>query len=609
MHNIEVAILFCRTGHFHLGYNLALIALSNLNNSPHDACQCVGSFFNRWREIYLQRYLAHRLQVESVLCIEKISFFLLLRGFAQEARLFLLEAVERLRSSDNPPLQDLECRILGMLSLSHLGSGDLDATQAIFSMALQKFNHDMYTKSCLVYVKTFLFAAQGEFHIALEGCLEAIELLSSSQDCYLQHISTISAGWYAFLIGNVSQAMDLYKTVFEYGISTANRPLIKMSMELYAAILILSGDLEYADTVLDHLKSPLQTHHSFAANLQPSSIKSSLVSISCVLGKRFEKALPHIIFSCRTLSKIAPVNPICGVYLFFAVYSALEIFSQLSSIVWQNVEKSSQYAKQLKDIIVIGMKALGRCSISLSCLKLLYETCLLKQHICESAISITGSLKAFKMADAVAYSDNSMRFDFSGVASFTDNKTVPTASNSVSGLFSTGILSTHFKTTLSLIKPGPCTNYAFGMYFFHRERKSFCELSMVSESNKISDWTCDSNVIFMKLQRLYRRDNSSSHQEFLKLGVSVGMKSEPIKYISDKHDHMTNSETSVDVSGSSKLGNYDVDKFVVSPAVIEYCCSGNDACTMDAAIQSQQEISSKNSRSKISSPAAKIFPY
>lgn len=487
------------------------------------------------RKLYLQHYpqfTQSKVLMQVLISYENLAFLLLMRGLPDLALNSLKMVSKILKHSPPTWLSKMEriiCRVNGLYSLAYLGVGETAKAAVLISAAeMQKQSHfDAYTNSCVTYMNTFHLAAKGEFQAAFNGCMESIEVLSFIGELGLAHLIRISAGWYSFIIGNVNRARELYEEVFEYGLSTAHRPLIKMSMELYASILILSGDFASANAMLDHLKSPLQASDSREATLRPSSIKSSLITMSCVLDKRYIEAIPHIQFSCRTLAEINPANVICGVYLFFAAYSALEVLVNLSLLEFHERVTANIV---LNEAIGLSMSALERCSHSIPCLRLLYEVCIVKRQRMNPAASMSTISEIDAVIKKLAgekeielgmpylhTSTNETNNTFPQLGSkgiarkeYSSMVVLANSNASPSSQHSSMMLNDHSRKGVweSVGNIGVFDEFTLGKLFYHREREALCKV--VHADKKFKESNFDSGILYLKLSRLYHRELSYS---------------------------------------------------------------------------------------------------
>jgi class 3 adenylate cyclase len=515
-----------RIGMFHWGNNLSIVALGSFNCSLLIDNTCTGFLKRKLHLQHIQKCSSNKILKKALSCYENLAFLQLMRGYPDVALGVLKMATKGLEQCDHIWLSEMNhhiCLLNALYSMAYLGVGELSKAHDLLAVAqMQKSTHfDAYTNSIVTYINSFHLAARGSFQEAYGQCMESVEVLAFIGEAGLTHLICLSAAWYAFLLGDVGHARELYQDVFEYGLSTAHRPLIKMSMELYAAILILNSDFTSANAILDHLKSPLQTIEGSDASVRPSSIKSSLIAMSCVLDHRFVAAIPHIQFSCRVLSDINPTNPICGVFLFFAAFSALEVLLNVASLSFQERVTANIV---LNEAVQLSMHALARCSLSNPCLKLLHKACEIKR----CCLNADATLQHLIDLDVELVSIARPLREESASANFTALDLHSTFRHSSQGSPSASVNSDRF-----LPKPklrcawdgvgdvGLHDEFAFGKLFLHRERSALCKHLGVGRAYLFD--TFDSAFLTRKLQMLYARENS--HQNLKMLSEAGGARS------------------------------------------------------------------------------------
>lgn len=466
---------------------------------------CPGLWKRRLKLKKYPRFWQKKTFKVAIACYENLAMFQLIRGFSDVA-LSVLKMMQKVIEQNDPTwvaeLSNEIRRQNGLFSLAYLGCGDASKAALHLMKAISSADGDIdaYTCACIQYVQSFHSASNGLFSAAFDQCMDSANSLCQVKELGMQHLVYLSAGWYAFLLGDVNRSTELYHTVFEYGLSTADRPLIKMSLELYAAILIMNEDFPNANLVLDNLKSPLQTSATSDGWIRPSSIKSSLIAISCALEKRFSYAIPHIQFACNVLSEINPSNPVCGIYLFFSAFSAIEVLLNIDLL---PLELRKSTASALMPAASRSVHALERCMCSAPTLKLMHLACLMKLQRLEVSPNISVLSEGIKLSKSL---DSDDRYS-SGVHLNVDIKLKDSESNfNSSRREKCALLLKYQDKWVNIGNVGVHDEFTLGKLFYHKERMALCQqLNLTDEFIKS---TFDSGFFYKQLIKLYSRDTS-----------------------------------------------------------------------------------------------------
>ena len=493
-----------RVGLYHWGNNLSIVALGCLNCSLMVNYSCTSVIKRKLGLEQYRKFQSSKFLKEALLCYENLAFLHLLRGYPEVAIKILKMGTKLIERNDSMWLTEIShlvCRMNALYSLAYLGNGELSKAYVLMSTAQgMKNNHfDAFTNSCVSYISTFHLAAGGSFKRASLECMETIEVLTFIGEDSLAHLVSLSAGWYAFFMGDVAKARDLYQQVFEYGLNTAHRPLIKMSMELYATILIMANDFTGANAILDHIKSPIETDVGDKNTPAPSSIRSSLIAISCVLDARYTSAIPHIQYSSRWLSKMHPTNPICGLFLFFSTFSAIEVLLNM-----ERLEFSERVTANIvmNEVVEANLITLRRCVLTIPCLKLLLKTIALKQ--CRLDPNTTKQQLIDIDADVVGNSNQEMDFSFSYPV------------NSPDPVIRGNSLKAPWEGIGDI---GMYNEFTLGKLFYHRERAALCEYLKVDSSYIMK--TFDSGIAYITLSRHQKPESIKAVANSVKVNTEV----------------------------------------------------------------------------------------
>lgn len=270
-------------------------------------------------------------------------------------------------------------------SLLHLCNGDRVLAEKSFSQASKcmQRDEDPFTAGFYYLISSFHVSAVGGVTQAYAHAVDASNQFRMAQDMFMVCISMIFAGWQAFMCGNIERAKNSYSTAFDYGLRTANRPVIKLSLELFAILRIMAGDYKGAGAILDQIKSTQHSTHSNShRKRKPNSFKCALIAFSYVRERRFKDSVPFIQYAAKQLCEMKTYNSVCAMFLFFTAYAALECIENGMSV---SVTFMKILSASLKSNIDKCMESLSKLAVSLPCLLPLYHACSIKRVMIDEA--------------------------------------------------------------------------------------------------------------------------------------------------------------------------------------------------------------------------------
>lgn len=385
---ILMSISIFRIGKLNFCNNLSIIALGNFPCRMRLSDNFFDKILNFFRLTSGPEFNDPRDFIAVLTAYENICILNLVRGYVKtslDLLLLGLGAIDKYQDRFGDKISHFANRFEAIHSLLHLCTGNRFLAEKHFSQASKtiRLDSDSYTLGFFYLTSAFHLSAVGGIVQSFVHAQDASRQFHIAQDLFMASVGTIFAGWQAFMCGNISRAKDSYSSAFDFGLRTANRPIIKLSLELFAIMRIMAGDYKGSGSILDQIKSTQHSSHSNThKKRRPNSFKCALIAFSYVRGKRYKDSVPFIQYAARQLCEMKTYNSVCALFLFFTAYSALECIENgmTVSVTFMKILSSS-----LTSNIEKCMESLEKLSEAFPCILPLYHACLIKRIVIDES--------------------------------------------------------------------------------------------------------------------------------------------------------------------------------------------------------------------------------